>query len=226
MDTTPTRSQYLYGPNSYPSYLNYSSNMTSIQMIPDVHNDVNIGENQFSYQQNGVNNVIIQPVSSNQIPQPIQYHQFYPLPHLPPTSDYIPNNQGNINTIEPKTSYEFKFFYKPPNDFQIYDIFCRDITFGPYNDVQSNNKFVFPFQQPDDKKIYQVTCELIPHISVVQYLNKNVRNIELNLNEQPYVKFSEEHKRNLQLHLEELLIKYLAPSHMCNQNFNYYGNFM
>ncbi|CAI2165583.1 14147_t:CDS:1 [Funneliformis geosporum] len=230
MNITP-RSQYLHGPNSYPSYLNLQSNMASLQMVPDIHNDINLDENQISYQKNDVDNDFIQPISSSKFLQPIQCHHIYPSPHFP-SSDPFQNNQGNFNTIGPKTSHawnEYKFFYKPLNDFQIYDIFCKEISFEQYLkyiDVQSSNKYVFPFQQPVDKKIYQVTCEMIPHLFVVQFLNKNIRNIELNLNEQPYVKFSEQHKINLRLHLEEFLIINLAPNQICKQNYNLSGNFM
>ncbi|RIA80655.1 hypothetical protein C1645_832573 [Glomus cerebriforme] len=135
---------------------------------------------------------------------------------------------------------EYRFFYKPFNDFQIYNVFFKEITVEKlldnyndsiYNYIQSNYLHVFCFIEPISKKIYHVSCEMISHFMIVQFLNKTVHNIELSSNEyqqQPYMneEFSNEHRRNLEFHLKNFLINYLVPNqiHEKNYNSNYNSN--
>jgi len=101
-------------------------------------------------------NISTQPITSSHISQPVQDHQI------------SSNTQEAIST----------FFYKPPNDFQIYDINCKEIpisfelvsellssnTNGSIqNHFQPNNLHEFYFLKVEEKKCYKVTCELISH---------------------------------------------------------------
>ncbi|CAB4477785.1 unnamed protein product [Rhizophagus irregularis] len=117
------------------------------------------------------------------------------------------------------------FFYKPPNDYQIYDISYREIqisfelvselldsnnntSYSVQNHVQSNNLHEFYFLKAEERKCYKVTCVLIPHSSIVEYLNKNIHGVEFNHNEQQqeiYVEFSRELKENLEYYLKQFL---------------------
>ena len=112
------------------------------------------------------------------------------------------------------------FFYKPPNDFQIYDISCKEIPISfelvsellnsnnngsEQNHVQPNNLHEFYFLKVEEKKCYKVTCELISHSSIVEHLNKNIYNVEIKQNEQQqqvYIEFSRELKENLEYYLK------------------------
>ncbi|RGB30014.1 hypothetical protein C1646_765906 [Rhizophagus diaphanus] len=113
------------------------------------------------------------------------------------------------------------FFYKPPNDYQIYDISYREIQISfelvselldsnnntSYS-VQPNNLHEFYFLKVEEKKCYKVTCVLIPHSLIVEYLNKNIHGVEFNHNEQQqeiYVEFSRELKENLEYYLKQFL---------------------
>ncbi|CAG8720402.1 uncharacterized protein OCT59_010598 [Rhizophagus irregularis] len=116
------------------------------------------------------------------------------------------------------------FFYKPPNDYQIYDISYRETSISfeliselldnnnnsylAQNHVQPNNLHEFYFLKVEEKKCYKVTCVLIPHLSIVEYLNKNIHGVEFNHNEQQqeiYVEFSRELKENLEYYLKQFL---------------------
>jgi hypothetical protein len=156
--------------------------------------------------------------------QPNQYYQQSQLP------------QESINSY----MSEYRFFYEPINDNQIYEIICKEISVEQllndfndsiYNYNQPNNLYVFCFQNPIDKKIYQVTCEMISHSVIVQLLNKTLYNIELNLNEhqQQQQEFSKEHKKNLEFHLKNFLTNYTVPKQQIyeqnhNSNLNYVQN--
>src|ERR1043165_1551410 len=115
---------------------------------------------------------------------------------------------------------EYSFFYNPPNDLYIYNIACKetpisfelvsqlldnDINNSTQNYVHSNNLHEFYFLKPDEKKCYKITCELIPHSSVVRFLNKNAYDIEVKQNGLPqqYVDFSRELRGNLEFYLRQ-----------------------
>src|SRR5687768_1260256 len=63
---------------------------------------------------------------------------------------------------------EYSFFYKPPNDFQIYNIICKEtpISFELVSQLlnnnnnnyytHSNNSHEFHFLKPDKKKCYKI----------------------------------------------------------------------
>ncbi|RGB40221.1 hypothetical protein C1646_753595 [Rhizophagus diaphanus] len=116
------------------------------------------------------------------------------------------------------------FYYKPPNDYQIYDISYRKTpisfelvseildnnnnNYSIQNHVQPNNLHEFYFLKVEEKKCYKVTCVLIPHSSIVEYLNKNIHGVEPNHDEQQqeiYVEFSRELKENLEYYLKQFL---------------------
>ncbi|GBB84379.1 hypothetical protein RclHR1_00110012 [Rhizophagus clarus] len=136
----------------------------------------------------------------------------------------IPQQQENI------VMAEYLFFYKPYNDFQIYNIICKEISFDvisrllsnndglTQNNVQPINSHIFYFQHPDDKKIYKVICELISYNYIISMLNKYNYGIELNLCEQQQENFSKELKDNLELHLKHDLTNFLAPINISQQN--------
>ncbi|CAI2166620.1 18180_t:CDS:1 [Funneliformis geosporum] len=146
------------------------------------------------------------------------------------------NGFSNLNIIQNTTSsngsasmpQEIVFYYMPNNDFQIYFIHCKEITFNElisqllnnnlystYNCHNSNNIFVFYFQHPTDQKIYRVTSEMTPHSYIVQYLNFNFYGIEIKQSEQQQhhhqnLEFSNKHKQNLEFHLRQFLIGHLS----------------
>ncbi|SRR6266542_2695589 len=102
---------------------------------------------------------------------------------------------------------EFTFLYKPPNDFQNYNIICKEIPSQIINNnndsyVQSNDIYEFYYIQLDSKKIYKVTCRRMA-----------------SYNEQQQREFSEKDKINLRLHLENDLTLYLAPTQVYAQNY-------
>ncbi|CAG8620173.1 uncharacterized protein OCT59_010594 [Rhizophagus irregularis] len=129
------------------------------------------------------------------------------------------NSQEDINSQDVISN----FFYKPPNDYQIYDISYREISISfelvsellgnnnnssVQNNVQQNNLHEFYFLKIEEKKCYKVTCVLIPHSSIVEYLNKNIHGVEFNHEEQQqeiYVEFSTELKENLEYYLKQFL---------------------
>ncbi|CAB4486548.1 hypothetical protein RhiirA1_395060 [Rhizophagus irregularis] len=129
------------------------------------------------------------------------------------------NSQENINSQDVISN----FFYKPPNDYQIYDINYREISISfelvsellgnnnnssVQNNDQPNNLHEFYFLKVEEKKCYKVTCVLIPHSSIVEYLNKNIHGVEFNHEEQQqeiYVEFSTELKENLEYYLKQFL---------------------
>jgi len=129
-----------------------------------------------------------------------------------------------INGNQPPLQHKSTFYYRPNNDFQIYLVNCKEITFNElifqllnnylyssHNYLYSNNLFVFYFQHPNDQRIYQVASEMISHSMIVQYLNLNVYGINLNQSKQHQpMEFSNTHKQNLELHLRQFLIDYLA----------------
>jgi hypothetical protein len=130
---------------------------------------------------------------------------------------HLSNNSQDINSKDVISN----FFYKPPNDHQIYDISYKEIPisfelvsellysnnsgYPVQNHVQPNNLHEFFFLKAEEKKCYKVTCELISQTSIVEYLNKNIHGVELNHNEQIYVEFSRELKENLEYHLKQFL---------------------
>jgi hypothetical protein len=138
----------------------------------------------------------------------------------------IQNNQILANSSQDINSQDVisNFFYKPPNDYQIYDISYKEIPISfelvselldsnnnscsVQNHVQSNNLHEFYFLKVEEKKCYKVTCVLITHSSIVEYLNKNIHGVEFNHNEQQqqiYVEFTKELKENLEYYLRQFL---------------------
>ncbi|GBB84380.1 hypothetical protein RclHR1_00110013 [Rhizophagus clarus] len=153
------------------------------------------------------------------------------------------NNQHQIfrsRSQENDVMAEYSFFYKACNDFQIYHIICKEISFDVIsrllsnndvliqNNVQPINSHVFYFQHPDDKKIYKIISDLVSYNKVIWMLNKINYSIELNSSEQHQETFSREHKENLEFHLKRYLTNYLAPTnsstsqqHIINQPLDY-----
>ncbi|CAG8442874.1 2698_t:CDS:1 [Funneliformis caledonium] len=133
---------------------------------------------------------------------------------------------SNASHNSTSVSQENGFFYRPNNDFQIYIIYCKEITlneltsqllnihlYSTCNYLYSNNHFEFYFQHPNDQRIYHIDCEMIPHSAIVQHLNLNVFGIELRQNDQQsLLEFTNDHKQNLEFHLRRSLIDYLAPN--------------
>src|SRR6266542_6231348 len=123
-------------------------------------------------QQNSRDN--IQPMNNSQTVQVIQGVQ-------PFSTNNVSRLQENIFMVE--TS----FFYKVNNDFQIYQITCKETSFEvvlsnlTQNYSQPNNLHVFYYQQSDDKKIYQVICEVVSYNFIVYTLNKIKYGIEQTL---------------------------------------------
>ncbi|GBB83831.1 hypothetical protein RclHR1_01050005 [Rhizophagus clarus] len=124
------------------------------------------------------------------------------------------NSQENIISSQDVIS---NFFYKPPNDYQIYDICYREMEISfelvcellnINNNVQPNNVHEFYFLKVEERKCYKVTCVLTPHSSIVEYLNKNIHGVEFNHDEQQqqvYIEFSKELKENLEYYLKQFL---------------------
>src|SRR5436190_6677373 len=129
---------------------------------------------------------------------PSLYNTTNQVPQISSPSN-LPQSQANV------VMAEYAFFYKPCNDYQIYHIICKEISFETAShflrnhdhSIQSDNFHVFYFQQPDDKKIYQVNCEVVSYNFIINSLNKISYGIELNLNVQENSDFSREHKENL-----------------------------
>jgi hypothetical protein len=129
------------------------------------------------------------------------------------------NSQEDINSQDVISN----FFYKPPNDYQIYDISYKEIPISfelvselldgnnnscsVQNHVQPNNLHEFFFLKVEEKKCYKVTCVLFSHSLIVEYLNKNIHGVEFNHNEQQqiYVEFTKELKENLEYYLRQFL---------------------
>ena len=83
-------------------------------------------------------------------------------------SQYLQNSpQENINS---HVNDEYRFFYKPINDFQIYDINVREISIEQLlnesiqNCIQPNNLHMFCFLNPCDKKIYKISLSNLDSI--------------------------------------------------------------
>jgi hypothetical protein len=150
-------------------------------------------------------NVSISP--SSYISQPIPYYQ------VPCTSS---SNFSNLK--------EHSFFYNTPNDYKFYEINCKEVEIsfellsaildGNNNQNHFDNIHEYYFLKVDEKKCYKVTCELISPSLIVQYLNKNIHNIEIKQDiyqqqQQEYLEFSRELKQNLEYYLKDFFIQYL-----------------
>ncbi|GBC08957.1 hypothetical protein RclHR1_08500002 [Rhizophagus clarus] len=151
-------------------------------------------------------NINTQLTTSHYISPPVQDHQI---------SYDINSEEVAITT----------FFYKPPNDNQIYDISYKEIPISfefvsqilnnnsnnndndsVQNHIQQNNLHEFYFLKFDEKKCYKVTCILISHSLIIEYLNRNIYGVEIKQNEQQvYVEFSKELKENLEYYLKQFL---------------------
>ena len=136
----------------------------------------------------------------------------------------MPSSQNEAPLVTSTTSsqenmVEYSFFYRPYNDFQIYHIICKEMSFEELisqllnnNYFHTNEVFMFYFQHPIDKRIYQLTCEMASHSVIVQFLNQNIYGIEINQNEQyhqQHFEFSNSHKENLEFHLKQFLFGFL-----------------
>lgn len=145
---------------------------------------------------------------------------------------HIQDHQQVIHSGETSPMSEVSFYYAPNNDFQIYHINCKEISFDFEgvsqlidntdnnmidNYVQSNKIFVFYHKQPEIKKIYQVTCEMVSHTTIFQFLNKTVYDIQFvncEHHQQVFQDFSKKHQENLKFHLKNNLIHYLMPKNI------------
>ncbi|GBC07702.1 hypothetical protein RclHR1_07630008 [Rhizophagus clarus] len=132
---------------------------------------------------------------------------------------------------------ECSFFYTPRNDFQMYHIICKEISFNfesvsqlisnnDSNYVQPSNVFIFYHEQPEIKKIYQVACEMVSHTFLFQFLNKIIYNIQFVNCEHQEQEFSKIHQANLKFHLKKDLIHYLTPKNICEDNYNVHERFI
>jgi hypothetical protein len=159
----------------------------------------------------------------------VQVIQDYQIPQTSPVSQ--PQDYACM--------IEYSFFYKVYNDFQIYNITCKEISFETIssllsnhdcltqtqNHVQQSNLHVFYYQQPVDKKIYQVTCEIVSYNYIIRMLNKIFYGIGQNfINVQENLDFSKEHRDNLEFHLKHDLNNYLAPIDTFQQNMTNNNN--
>ncbi|CAB5186662.1 hypothetical protein RhiirA5_400956 [Rhizophagus irregularis] len=167
-----------------------------------------------------------QAMASNYILQPMQDHQVL-------HSSLLAHSQ---------VMSEYSFFYTPCNDFQIYHIICKEISFSfesmsqlisntdnnkiDSNYVKPNNIYVFYHELPEIKKIYKVTCEMVPHTFIFQFLNKVIYNIEFIKCEHQKQEFSIRHQENLKLHLKKDLIHYLVPKNVHEDNYNLHKRFI
>jgi hypothetical protein len=142
-----------------------------------------------------------------------------------PQDDYNSyNSTQQVTSRQPAQDQDIisNFYYKPPNDYQIYDISYKEIpisfelvselldnnnsNYSVQNHVQPNSLHEFYFLKAEEKKCYKVTCELTPHSLIVEYLNKNIHGVEFNHNEQQvYVEFSKELRENLEYYLKQFL---------------------
>src|SRR5438046_2706201 len=85
----------------------------------------------------------------------------------------LPNNSDHPQETVGLTEYS-----KPPNDFQVYNIICKEtpISFELVSQLLNNNSnnnyysrsnlHEFHFLKPDKKKCYKITCELVSHLSI------------------------------------------------------------
>jgi hypothetical protein len=182
-------------PTIYPSFVN-----TSFNSQPDT--TLNISSNA-----NDVQDIPVELGNTSQVLPIITPLNTLPTPTLLNMNDNQALNiqAGTPNlTLLPMQDYqqqvlyppllvrshvmnEHSFFYTPYNDFQMYHIICKEISFNfesvsqlisntdnnmMNNYDQSGNIFVFYYEQPEIKKIYQVTCEMVSHTFLFQYLNK------------------------------------------------------
>ncbi|RIA95313.1 hypothetical protein C1645_816796 [Glomus cerebriforme] len=179
--------------------------LNPVNQIRNVRNNENISNVQPFYQQYNNTNISMRPTT---LSQPIQY--YYQAPCICP--------QEPIHPQEPVVLTEYSFFYRPPNDIQIYGISCKEIPISfelvfellsndnNQNYVRSNNLHEFHFLKIEEKKCYKVTCEIISHSSIIQYLNKNIHGIDTKQNEfQQQQGFSIELKENLEYYLKQFL---------------------
>ncbi|GBB96985.1 hypothetical protein RclHR1_02890012 [Rhizophagus clarus] len=136
---------------------------------------------------------------------------------------------------------ECLFFYTPRNDFQMYHIICKEISFNfesvsqlisnnddnlMNNHVQPSDIFIFYHEQPEIKKIYQVTCEMVSHTFLFQFLNKIIYNIQFVNCEHQEQEFTKIHQENLKFHLKKDLIHYLTPKNIYEDNYNVHKRFI
>ncbi|GBB96315.1 hypothetical protein RclHR1_27230001 [Rhizophagus clarus] len=155
--------------------------------------------------------------------QPMQDHQQVP-----------PHPSSQITDVMD----EYSFFYAPCNDFQMYHIICKEISFNfesisqlisntdENNCVKSNNIFIFYYEQPEIKKIYQVTCEMISHAFLFQFLNKIIYNIQFINCEHQQQEFTKIHQENLKFHLKKDLIHYLSPKNVYEDDYDVHKRFI
>ncbi|CAG8556024.1 8726_t:CDS:1 [Funneliformis caledonium] len=132
---------------------------------------------------------------------------------------------------------DFSFFYC--FNFHPYRVNCEEVqlSFETFSQILNNidnnstyNVYVFYHEQTLTKKIYKVTCEMISHISMFQFLNKNIYGIEFNQTEQQQQKPSRQHIEYLKLHLRNDLAHYFSSQqiyeekHFQQSNENTFSN--
>ncbi|GBC06850.1 hypothetical protein RclHR1_00710001 [Rhizophagus clarus] len=161
---------------------------------------------------------------------------------LQPMQDYqTPHSSLLAHPQETVATSEYSFFYTPCNDFQMYHIICKEMSFTfesmsqlisntdnnlINNYVQSNNIYVFYHEQPEIKKIYRVTCEIVSHTFIFQFLNKAIYNIPFIGCERQQQEFSKRHQENLKFHLKRDLTHYLVPKNVYEDNYNLHKRFI
>ena len=207
--------------------LNISSNVNSVQdIIPVALDDTST----------------MTPLTAQTTPLNMNENQTFNTPRQP-MQDYYQVSHPSLlsHPQENDVKNEYSFFYTPCNDYQMYHIICKEISFSFEsvsqlisntdnnlidNYVQSNNLYVFYYEQPEIKKIYQVTCEMVSHTFIFQFLNKIIYNIQFIKCEHQQQEFSRKHQENLKFHLKKDLIHYLVPKNIYGDNYNVHKRFI
>ena len=207
--------------------LNISSNVNDVQDIIPVALD---------------NTSTMTPLTAQTTPLNMNENQTFNTPRQP-MQDYYQVSHPSLlsHPQENDVKNEYSFFYTPCNDYQMYHIICKEISFSFEsvsqlisntdnnlidNYVQSNNLYVFYYEQPEIKKIYQVTCEMVSHTFIFQFLNKIIYNIQFIKCEHQQQEFSRKHQENLKFHLKKDLIHYLVPKNIYEDNYNVHKRFI
>jgi hypothetical protein len=242
-----SRMQNFSKPTIYPSFMNNSFNP---QLDTTFYNSSNVNDVQGgSVALNNISQVstmtpIIMPLTTPpniNVNQASNIQDMTPSHALQPMQDYQQLPNPSLLAHSQETVSVNSFFYTPCNDFQMYHIICKEISFNfesvsqlisntndnlMNNYVQSNNIFVFYHEQPEIKKIYQVTCEMVSHTFLFQYLNRIIYNIQFVNCEHQQQEFSKRHQENLIFHLKKDLIHYLIPNNIYEDNYNMQKRFI
>jgi hypothetical protein len=95
----------------------------------------------------------------------------------------ISANSTNVrdNFVINQFVHSTEFIYQPPDDKNIYNIKCVEISvqlLNEFSNINFNpNEYIF-YQQQSDNRIYQVLCEIVPPSFIINFLNKNIYGIE------------------------------------------------